>query len=54
VEDLPDILASDHPGDTFGVRGGARVSGLHVTVCHLPPGTSKWNKSNTGCSPRSP
>jgi hypothetical protein len=23
----------------------AAETGLHVTVCHLPPGTSKWNKS---------
>ena len=22
----------------------ADATGLHVTVCHLPPGTSKWNK----------
>ncbi len=22
----------------------AAHSGLHITVCHLPPGTSKWNK----------
>ncbi len=22
----------------------AEETGLHVTVCHLPPGTSKWNK----------
>jgi len=22
----------------------AAETGLHVTVCHLPPGTSKWNK----------
>ena len=22
----------------------ADESGLNVTVCHLPPGTSKWNK----------
>ena len=22
----------------------AAQSGLHITVCHLPPGTSKWNK----------
>lgn len=22
----------------------ANETGLHVTVCHLPPGTSKWNK----------
>ena len=20
-------------------------TGLEITVCHLPPGTSKWNKS---------
>lgn len=23
----------------------AAEAGLHVTVCHLPPGTSKWNKT---------
>ena len=22
----------------------ARETGLEITVCHLPPGTSKWNK----------
>ena len=22
----------------------ARATGLTITVCHLPPGTSKWNK----------
>jgi hypothetical protein len=22
----------------------AAATGLHVTVCHLPPGTSKWNR----------
>ncbi len=22
----------------------ADITGLEVTVCHLPPGTSKWNK----------
>ncbi len=22
----------------------ATETGLHITVCHLPPGTSKWNK----------
>jgi hypothetical protein len=26
------------------LAGLARQTGLHVTVCHLPPGTSKWNK----------
>ena len=23
----------------------AAATGLTITVCHLPPGTSKWNKS---------
>jgi len=32
----------------------AADTGLHITVCHLPPGTSKWKKSNTDCSPKSP
>jgi len=32
----------------------ATDTGLSVTVTHLPPGTSKWNKSNTGSSPSSP
>ncbi len=22
----------------------AKATGLHITVCHYPPGTSKWNK----------
>jgi hypothetical protein len=26
------------------LAGLARQTGLHITVCHLPPGTSKWNK----------
>jgi len=26
------------------LAGFAADTGLHVTVCHLPPGTSKWNK----------
>jgi Rhodopirellula transposase DDE domain len=29
----------------------AEQAGLEITVCHLPPGTSKWNRSSTGCSP---
>lgn len=29
-------------------------TGLDITVCHMPPGASKWNKSSTGCSPASP
>ena len=29
-------------------------TGLEITVYHLPPGTSKWNKSSTGCSRTSP
>jgi hypothetical protein len=28
----------------------ADTLGRAVTVCYLPPGTSKWNKSNTACS----
>jgi hypothetical protein len=32
----------------------APETGLAVTVCHFPPGTSKWNRSSTGCSPTSP
>jgi len=28
----------------------ADETGLSVSVCHLPPGTSKWNKLNTVCS----
>jgi Rhodopirellula transposase DDE domain len=28
----------------------ADQSGLAITVCHYPPGTSKWNKSSTACS----
>jgi hypothetical protein len=27
-----------------GLAGFAARSGLDVTVCHFPPGTSKWNK----------
>jgi len=22
----------------------AKRTGLHITVCHFPPGTSRWNK----------
>jgi hypothetical protein len=28
----------------------AAETGLQVTVCHFPPGTSKWNKIEHGCS----
>lgn len=31
----------------------AGETGLEITVCHLPPGTSKWNKIEHGCSPTS-
>ena len=31
----------------------AAETGLEITVCHYPPGTSKWNKS-TACSASSP
>jgi hypothetical protein len=27
----------------------AAETGLQITVCHLPPGTSKWNKSPWAC-----
>jgi Rhodopirellula transposase DDE domain len=27
-----------------GLAGLARETGLEITVCHFPPGTSKWNK----------
>ncbi len=32
----------------------AAECGLAITVCHYPPGTSKWNKWNTACSASSP
>ncbi len=32
----------------------AAETGLVITVCHFPPGTSKWNKTSTGCSATSP
>ena len=32
----------------------ALKSGLEITACHFPPGTSKSNKSSTGCSRASP
>ena len=35
-----------------GIATSGRSDGLGVTVCHFPPGTSKWNKSNTACSRR--
>lgn len=28
----------------------AERTGLAITVCHFPPGTSKWNRSSTGSS----
>src|SRR5439155_374396 len=28
----------------MGVQRLARATGLAITVCHFPPGTSKWNK----------
>ena len=31
----------------------ATETGLAITVCHFPPGTSKWTGSSIGCSPRS-
>ena len=35
----------------------ADETGLKISVCHFPPGTSKWNKTarqNIGCSPSLP
>lgn len=29
----------------------AAETGLEITVCHLPPGTSKWNKIEHPTSP---
>ena len=31
----------------------ADATGLEVTVCHLPPGTSKWTRSSAACFPTS-
>jgi Rhodopirellula transposase DDE domain len=28
----------------------ADAIGLAITVCHVPPGTSKWNAAPSGCS----
>jgi len=37
-----------------GLAALAQETGLEITVCHFPPGTSKWNpRSSTGCSARS-
>jgi len=36
------------------LAGLAAETGLDITVCHFPPGTSKWNKVEHGCSPTSP
>ena len=32
----------------------AAETGLAISVCHPPPETPKWKRSNTVCSPRSP
>jgi hypothetical protein len=37
-----------------GLAALAAETGLQITCCHFPPGTSKWNRSSTGCSPTSP
>jgi hypothetical protein len=49
----PLLICADSGGSNgYRVRGGkvelqelADTLGVAVTVCHLPPGTSKWNKS---------
>src|SRR5438094_6871055 len=28
----------------------ADQTGLEISVCHFPPGTSKWTQSSTNCS----
>ena len=33
-----------HPGVEDRAGGFAAETGLEITVCHFPPGTSKWNK----------
>ena len=32
----------------------ADAIGLPISVCHFPPGTSKWNRLNIGCFATSP
>jgi Rhodopirellula transposase DDE domain len=36
-----------------GLAALAADTGLQIIVCHLPPGTSKWNEMEPGCSPTS-
>src|SRR5919109_4353266 len=36
--------AGRNPGWEGGPAGPARETGLEITCCHFPPGTSKWNK----------
>jgi hypothetical protein len=56
------LLVTADAGGSNGYRTRARKTGLaalaletglQVTCCHFPPGTSKWNKC-TGSSPTSP
>jgi transposase len=37
-------VGTDHDTAAFAVESLALKTGLKVTVCHFPPGTSKWNK----------
>jgi hypothetical protein len=42
-----DAGGSNRPGSRLwqvGLQGLADATGLKITVCHFPPGTSKWNK----------
>jgi hypothetical protein len=42
-----DAGGSNRPGSRLwqtSLQGLADVTGLRITVCHFPPGTSKWNK----------
>jgi Rhodopirellula transposase DDE domain len=53
----PTLAAATATGSGCGRPSWARFAaetGLAVTVCHFPPGTSKWNRSSTDCSATSP
>ena len=57
------LLVTADAGGSNGYRTGAwktglaalaRDTGLEITVCHFPPGTSKWNKIEHRLFSRSP
>jgi len=45
LREIVESLATHGLYQTF-----ARAHGLTVTVCHYPPGASKWNLSSIDCS----